>query len=186
VGEVERLQKLIGHAFTASRWHVQDLTDAEFFYEPATPCWGVWRQHEAPRESIVGRGHWVMDTHGSDKPLVPSIGWRLLHLAVWTDIYREWTFGVRRPRPDDFEYVGKAEQAVAWLERAQRDFMKQVKALTERQVGDMRPTHSGRKRSVGDIVWDIAVEHTHHGAEIGVLRDVLRGRAREDAYPGPW
>jgi hypothetical protein len=185
VAELERLQKLIVHAFTASRWHVDDLTDAEFFHEPTQPCWGVWRTHEARRDAVVGRGHWVMDVNGDDEPLVATIGWRVLHLAVWTDIYREWTFGVRRPRAEDFDYPGDASAAVDWLERAQRDFFKHVRALTEAQVADTRPTHDGGKRGVGDLVWDVAVEHEHHGAEIGLLRDLVRGKAR-DGYPGSW
>ena len=35
-------------------------------------------------------------------------------------------------------------------------------------------------------LWDIAIEHTHHGAEIGLLRDLIRGKTREEWYPGPW
>lgn len=186
MGEPDRLRKLVDHAFTASRWHVQDLTDQEFFHAPATPCWGVWWRDEAPRENVVGSGAWVLDTHGKDAPLVPTIGWRLLHLAVWTDIYREWTFGFKRPRAEDYEYPGNAADAVAWLERAQAAFAKEAHALSDANVGSMRPTHYGQRRSAGDIVWDIAVEHLHHGAEIGVLRDVMRGRARDDWFPGSW
>jgi len=186
MAEVERLQKLIDHAFTASRWHVQDLTDDEFFHEPAEECWGVWRFGMAKRKHVLGTGDWVVDNHGPDQPLVPTIGWRLLHLAVWTDIYREWTFGVRRPRAEDYDYPGNAADAVAWLERAQENFAKHVHAMNGKDVNDPRPTHYGKKRSAGDLVWDIAIEHTHHGAEIGLLRDLIRGRARDDWYPGPW
>jgi DinB family protein len=186
MSEAARLMKLIDLAFTASRWHVQDLTDKEFFHEPVVPCWGVWRYGTAARKHVLGTGDWVVDTHGDDAPLVPTIGWRLVHLAVWTDIYREWTFGVRRPREGDYDFPGKASEAVAWLERAQTDFLKHVRALREENVGDPRPTHYGTKRAVGDLVWDIAIEHTHHGAEIGLLRDLIRGKAREDWYPGPW
>jgi hypothetical protein len=49
----------------------------------------------------------------------------------------------------------------------------------------MRTTHYGPKRSVGDLIWDIAIEHEHHGAEIGVLRDLIRRKTRDD-YPGTW
>jgi hypothetical protein len=186
VSELERLQQLIDQAFRASRWHVDDLTDDEFFDEPASPCWGVWRRHDAPREEVLGTGEWVIDDHGQDEPLVPTIGWRLLHLAAWTDIYRHWTFGVTRPRAEEFDYPGNAADAVAMLERAQTAFAKEVHSLDPSMVDDLRPTHYGTRRSVGDIVWDIAIEHTHHGAEIGVLRDLIRGRARDDWYPGPW
>ena len=184
--ELRRLQQLIDHAFTSSRWHVKNLTDAEFFHEPATPCWGVWRREDAARKNVIGAGEWVVDTHGPDVPLVPTIGWRLLHLAVWTDIYREWTFEDGRPGAERYEYPGNASDAVAWLERAQHEFSAAAHALSDQDVDDMRPTHYKTQRSAGDLVWDIAVEHLHHGAEIGVLRDVLRGRARDDWFPGPW
>jgi hypothetical protein len=186
MSEAGRLQKLIDHAFSASRWHVLDLSDDEFFYEPATPCWGVWRFGAAPRANVLGTGDWVIDDHGPDAPLVTTIGWRLLHLAVWTDIYREWTFGVRRPKAEEFDFPGNAADAVAWLVRAQDAFAKHAHAMQDKDVTDPRPTHYGKTRTAGDLVWDIAVEHTHHGAEIGVLRDVIRGRARDDWYPGPW
>jgi DinB family protein len=165
---------------------VLDLTDDEFFYEPAKPCWGVWNYGLGPREHVIGTGDFVVDIHGDDPPLVPTIGWRLLHLAVWTDISREWTFGVRRPRAEEFDYPGKAADAVAWLERAQDAFAKRVHAMRESDIDSPRPTHYGKKRTAGDIVWDIAIEHTHHGAEIGVLRDIIRGRARDDTFPGSW
>jgi hypothetical protein len=97
-----------------------------------------------------------MDTHGPDEPLVPTIGWRVVHLALWTDIYREWTFGVKRH------------------------------VLTEANIESRRPTHYGTTRPAGDLVWDVAVEHLHHGAEVGLLRDLIRGKARPDRYPGPW
>lgn len=184
--ELGRLQKLIDQAFTAASWHVRDLTDDEFFDEPATPCWGVWRRDEAPRGDVLGTGEWVVDTHGPDAPLVPTIGWRLLHLAVWTDIYRNWTFGVTRPRAEEFDYPGSATDAVAWLERAQSAFAKEVHSLDASLVDDLRPTHDGTRRAVGDVVWDIAVEHLHHGAEIGLLRDLIRGQPRDELYPGPW
>jgi hypothetical protein len=186
MGEVERLRHLIEHAFRAARWHVEELTDKEFFHQPATPCWGVWRRDEAPREHVLGTGEWVVDNHGPDQPLVPTIGWRLLHLAVWTDIYREWTFSIRRPRAEDYDYPGNAADAVAWLERAQEAFAHDVASLDESRIGDLRPTHYGKQRSAGDLVWDIAIEHTHHGAEIGLLRDLMRGRARDDSCPGAW
>jgi len=186
MAELERLQKLVDHSFTASRWHVADLTDKEFFRAPTKPCWGVWRRGEAPRPDVLGTGEWVIDEHGPDAPLVPTIGWRVLHLAVWTDIYREWTFGFRRPKAEEFTYPGSAAKAVAWLERAQEAFSRSVHGLTENDLKTPRPTHYGTQRSAGDIIWDVAIEHTHHGAEIGVLRDLMRGRARDDWYPGPW
>ncbi len=186
MSELARLQRLIDHAFAACRWHVQDLTAAEFFAKPVTPCWGVWRRGESSRKDVLGNGTWVVDDHGKDTSLPATIGWRVLHLAEWTGIYREWTFGVRRPRGGDCEYPGTAAAAVEWLERAQDGFSKEVHALSPKDIDGLRPTHDGTKRSAGDLVWDIAVEHLHHGAEIGVLRDLIRGTARTDRYPGPW
>lgn len=183
---VRLLQKVIADAFRASRWHCKDLTDDEYFHKLVTPCWGVWRRGEARRTAVEGAGEWVVDTHGSDPPLVPTIGWRLTHLAVWTDIYRAWTFTGGRPRQSDYEFPGTAAEAVRWLERANDAFADAVRALDASELDDMRSTHYGTQRSVKDLVWDIAVEHVHHGAEIGVLRDLIRGRARDDLFPGPW
>lgn len=180
------LARVIDDAFRASRWHCKDLTDDEYFHRPASPCWGVWRRSEAKRPNVIGAGEWVVDTHGDDPPLVPTIGWRMTHLAVWTDIYREWTFGEGRPRAEQLEYPGHASEAVAWLERANEAFANEVRSLDQARLDELRPTHYGTRRRVQDLVWDIAVEHLHHGAEIGLLRDLLRGRARDDWFPGPW
>lgn len=146
----------------------------------------MWRREEAPRPQVLGSGEWVVDPHGDDQPHVPTIGWRLTYLAGWTDIYREWTFGETRPRYSEFEIPGNAADAVAWLERANEAFAREVRSLEPPDLDDLRPTHYGTERSIRELVWDIAVEHLHHGAEIGDLRDLIRGRARDDWFPGPW
>lgn len=107
-------------------------------------------------------------------------------LARLQKLIDEWTFGDGRPRAEEYEHPGSAADAVAWLECAQEAFAKDVRSLQAADVDDPRPTHYATKRSIADLVWDIAVEHLHHGAEIGLLRDLIRGHARDDRFPGPW
>jgi hypothetical protein len=57
--------------------------------------------------------------------------------------------------------------------------------LSDRELTETRPVHWGERRPVATLVWQIAVEHLHHSAEIGVLRDLHRGSGRSDWWPEP-
>lgn len=118
-------------------------------------------------------------------PPLTTIAWRLVHLAVWTDVYRDCAFGTSGLRYDSIEVPATADAAVAWLEAAQDRFADAVAATPEDELDAPRPTHWGDTAPICGLVWQIAVEHLHHSAEIGVLRDLHRGRGRTDWWPEP-
>jgi hypothetical protein len=80
------LRRQLTHAFESSRWHVDGLTDDEYFWEPG---WSVRPRAVAVSPAPCGRGEWVIDGEWpltTDPPLT-TISWRIVHLAAWTDIY---------------------------------------------------------------------------------------------------
>ena len=107
-----------------------------------------------------------------------TIAWRVIHLAAWTDIYREWAFGTERPTLLDAEVPGDATGGLAWLYTAQDLFMSSVDALDDVSVFELRPAHWGESLPAVNLVTAMLTEHVRHIAEIGVLRDLHRGHAR--------
>ena len=114
-----------------------------------------------------------------------TIAWRVIHLAAWTDIYRQWTFTDERPTLRDADVPGTASGGVAWLYDAQDQFMSAVDALDDDSVFALRPAHWGESVPVVDLISLMLAEHVHHLAEVGVLRDLRRGHARTRPLPPP-
>jgi hypothetical protein len=181
------LHDQLAHAFAAAQWQVQDLDDDEYFWEPVPECWSVRRRRDARTSGACGVGDWVIDGEWplTGPPPVTTIAFRVVHLAAWTDIYRDFTFGTASMSYLHIDVPGSATDAVAWLQRAQDAFAAAARAVPDAETWSMRPTHYGQQRPAGTLIWQIAVEHLHHSAEIGVLRDLRRGHARSDWWPEP-
>jgi hypothetical protein len=182
-GSATLVETRLRAAFTRARAILEGLTDDEFFWEPVEPCWSV-RHH-----SEVGQGWGVGDWRCDDvwpapePPPVTTIGWRLVHLAAWTDIYRSFAFEDGSESLLRMEVPGTAAAAVAWLELAQDRFVGALEGLTPKAFDEPRPAHWGEQVRLSGLVGVIEVEHTHHGAEISLLRDLHRGAAQTVWWP---
>jgi hypothetical protein len=177
------LDAVLRTAFGNVRWLLEDVGDDDCFWEPATPCWSV-RRREVAGEGW-GTGRWVCeDTWPPPDPLpVTSIAWRMAHLAAWTEVYRSWTFEHQRLGLAQLEVPGTRDGLAEWLCAAQDRFTRSVDGLDEAELDDLRPAHYGPHLPIHRLVLVIAVEHIHHGAEIGLLRDLRRGHARVQPPP---
>ena len=184
---LEMLQRQLAHTFAAARWQVEGLSDDEYFWEPLQGCWSVRPRGKARSARPSGRGDWVIDGEWplAGPPPITTIAWRLVHLAAWTAIYWDWTFAGATRSYDDFEVPGSATEAVLLLGRVQDEFASAVMRLTGSDLMEMRPVHWGEHYPIATLVWQIAVEHLHHSAEIGALRDLRRGAGRSDWWPEP-
>jgi hypothetical protein len=184
---VDLLNRQLAHAFAAAQWQVQRLSDEEYFWEPRPGCWSVRPRGRALSAQPSGRGEWVIDGEwpSSGPPPVTTIAWRVVHLAAWTAVYCDWTFATATRSYDDFEVPGHASAAVKVLHDTQEEFASAVAPLTNEDLLELRPAHWGAEYPVGALVWQIVVEHLHHSAEIGVLRDLHRGTGRVDSWPLP-
>lgn len=114
---------------------------------------------------------------------VSIVCWRAAHVAGWTDVYRTWAFEDERPMLTDFEVPGTRDGLVQWVLDAQSEFARHVDALTADDLTALRPAHWGEDVLLHRLVAIISYEHTHHGAEIGALRDLHRGHARVQPPP---
>lgn len=181
------LRAQLAHAFTAARWQVEGLSNDEYFWEPQPECWSVRPRGAARSRQPCGLGDWVIDGEWPLPGPVPvtTIAFRLMHLVAWTAVYADWTFGTATRSYADFEVPGEAPAAVMMLQEVQDEFSAAVERLSDENLGQLRPVHWGAEHPIGVLVWQIAVEHLHHSAEIGVLRDLHRGVARSDRWPEP-
>jgi len=124
-----------------ARWVLEDLNDDEYFWEPTQLCWSVRRR--APEVRGWGRGEFVCeDALPPPEPLpVPTIAWRVIHLAAWTDIYRRWTFSDERPTLRHADVPGNASGGLAWRYDAQDRLLSAVDGLDDVSVFELRPAH---------------------------------------------
>lgn len=181
--------QLVGSMMRSSfgnlRWLLDDVDDEDCFWEPGEGCWSVRRREDAGQ--AWGAGDWVCeDAWPAPDPLrLTTIAWRLAHLAAWTEVYRSFAFDEVGVDLMHAEVPGTRDGLVAWLGVAQDRFAANVEACDEAALLELRPTFFGPPRPLHDLISTIVVEHTHHGAEIGVLRDLRRGHARTRPLPAP-
>lgn len=177
------LASMLRRSFDDLRWLLEDVDDEDCFWEPAAGCWSVRRREDAGR--AWGAGDWVCeDAWPPPDPLpLTTIAWRLAHLAAWTDVYRSHAFDEDRFDLMDFEASGTRDGLVASLVAAQDRLIEKVGAVDDAQLNELRPAYLGPPRSLHALITSMIHEHTHHGAEIGLLRDLRRGHARLQPLP---
>ena len=80
---------------------------------------------------------------------------------------------------------GEREPTLAWLADSRARFLAAVEVLTDDEVFEPRPVHWGERLPLARMVSSMINENVHHIAEIGVLRDLHRCRARNQPPPPP-
>lgn len=181
----ELLKVQLRHACLGSRRVLERVTEDDYLWEPVSPCWSVRRRDSSVRG--WGSGEFVCeDAWPPPEPLpTTTIAWRVIHLAAWTDIYREFAFGDTQPDLNDADVPGDFGAGLAWLVRAQDDFIGAVAALSDEAVFERRPAHWGESVPVVRLITTMLTEHVHHVAEVGVLLDLRRGHALSQAPRSP-
>jgi hypothetical protein len=155
---------------------LEGLTDAEYLWEPGPGCWTVHPRAEPRSPDPDGAGDWVIDHDESDPSPAPftTIAWRLVHVAILTTMYGDHAFGPGTYGYRDVVVPPGAAGALAWWHGAAEAFAAHLDgADLDRPVSPpwMGPT------TVAAMAWVVLDETTHHGAEIGCLRDLLRDYA---------
>ena len=173
------------HAWLDSRRVLENVTEDEYLWEPASPCWSVRKRSSSIRG--WGSGEFVCEDAWPPPDPLPTttIAWRVIHLAAWTDIYRELAFGDTRPDLNEADVPGEFSAAMAWLYCAQDLFLAEVAELSDESMFELRPAHWGESVPLVRLVTTMLTEHVHHIAEIGVLRDLRRGHARTQPPASP-
>jgi hypothetical protein len=164
-------------AFEELNATLQGLTDEEFSWAPVPGAWTVYRSDD---------GRWTYDYEEPDPEPAPftTIGWRLVHLALCKVIYHEWAFGERAIDFTTIENPHDVATSLRMLGEGQTLLDDDLVALgddLEREV----LTNWGEPWPAWRIFTTMIDHDRHHGAEIGVLRDLFRGTgAGRSADPG--
>lgn|GEM_PF-34143 len=154
------------------------LTDEEFRWEPCDGCWSVRPDQRAP-------GGWTMDypDEAPEPPPVTTIAWRLLHIAHGNWIYWEHAFGPAVRTYRDLPIHGIAEAAVADLAASQLRVAATLDGLCEQDFDRPVGTPFGGSWPASRVLSTLLTEQVHHGAEVGLLRDLHLRLGRRATRP---
>ena len=162
------------YAYQRTRGRLAGLTDDEYFWEPVPGCRTVRRTDSG-----------VYRADDADQPVPPftTIAWRLWHLIENYGGERNprW-LGVARP-PGSFERdappPATAAEALAVLERAYAFWQGVLAELPAASwwepLGPIAGPYADDDKA--SLVLHQLDEQIHHGAELGVLRDLYRHHA---------
>lgn len=179
----------IDYHWNAGIWpRVADLTDAEFFWEPAPECWTL-------HERSDGLVEYDYEFPPPQPPPFTTIAWRLFHIAVGgfaeratryfpDHVAQPWT---KRIWDGPFEFPMSAEGALAFLDNAWREWRAGLQAGGDaglwRPLGDREGNIQEMQLGADDpfigLVLHVHREVIHHGAEILLLRDLYRETQRQ-------
>jgi len=167
------LTTILHEAYRHLRQQVAGLTAEEFFWEPADECWTVRRLKD---------GRWSLDYEETpaDPAPVPTIAWRVVHVAACKTMYYEYAFGPGRLTWDDLSLPGTVDRALTWLEEEQQRLTSALDELTDSELETLRPTNWGEQWPTWRLFWTLAAHDLEHGAEIGLLRQIYRSSAGEN------
>lgn len=89
-------------------------------------------------------------------------------------MYHEYAFGPGKLMWPDLDSPHTAEDAVTALERGQALLADDLEGLQDTELDQPRMTNWGEEKPTWWILWTMIEHDVHHGAEIGVLRDLYR------------
>ena len=147
------------------------MTDEEYLWEPTAGCWTI-------RPGTQGVWIWDFAWPEPDPPPVTTIAWRLAHISVNDDRFRPWLglspHPIRQHRtlPTTAE---AARMAAAAASAEQHDGLGEV---TDSDLWEKIGPIGGPYAEESRVSWLLHVldEVIHHGAEVGLLRDLYRSR----------
>jgi hypothetical protein len=162
------------------RPRLDGLTDEEYFWEPVDDCWNLRRDED---------GAWKMDIVWPvpEPAPVTTIAWRMMHIAVdnwWVraDAFFNHESGLGDDanmwdlRRGPASMAGSAAEAVALIEEAYRRWHDPIAALSPRELAEPLGVRGAdfAESPMADLIVHVNREIMHHGAEVGLLRDLYR------------
>jgi hypothetical protein len=148
---------------------LEGLTDAEYFWEPVADCWTV-----RPDEDGRFRADPIPDEDPVPAP-VTTIAWRMWHIGA--DCLRGYCahfFGDKDTAADAMLWPATADEAVEALQVDFARFRTNVASLGAEGLLDPMGPRAGTyaDQTYLALVLHALDEVAHHGAELGLLRDL--------------
>jgi len=152
------------------------LTDEEYFWEPVPGCWSL-RQD--------GQGRWRLDGGGGGGPApdpapVTTIAWRLGHLgAMAVGGFSNRRFGDGTLTTARISLPPGAAAVPGFLDEHYRNWRAGMAALSpDGWTAPLGPSWGPYAESdTVDLALHVLDEVVHHGAEVGLLRDLFAHRS---------
>lgn len=145
---------------------LEGLTDGEYLWEPTTDAWSV---RSGANDEVVVDGAGVREI---DPAPVTTIAWRLWHIAI--DCFDDYTRRFSGDQSDALPHwtldAAEATNILAGTWEAYRSLVIGLDWWSE--LGDSWGPWG--QHCVADMVIHASNELVHHGAEIGLLRDLYR------------
>jgi hypothetical protein len=160
--------------FWAQRFQARlaDLTDEEFWWEPAPDCWKIFPDGSGGDFGLV---------FGEEAP-VTTLGWRVTHII---DLLKEDRCATY------LGLVAEPSAAVEWIPTSAQQARQMVRDACDTfrryiEAGDFEHqsprAFSGGEANGLNLVLHVIDEVIHHGAEVGLLRDLYRAAQPKDAF----
>jgi hypothetical protein len=164
------------HVWSRLTSRIVGMNDDEYFWEPVPGCWSL-RQDD--------NGTWRLDGGGGGGPApnpvpVTTIVWRLGHLGgVALGGFTNWRFGDATLKVEDIDFPSTVEEAPRFLEVQYRGWRDALGALGDAEwEAPLGPSWGAyADDSTFDLALHVLDEVIHHGAEVGVLRDLYSEKA---------
>ena len=152
------------------------LTDEEYFWEPVAGCWSL-------RQGADGR--WQLDGGGGGGPApdpvpVTTIAWRLGHLGgMAVGGFASSRFGDGSLTTERIVFPPDAAAVPGFLDEHYRNWRAGLAGLSPDQwASPLGPSWGPYAESnTVDLALHVLDEVIHHGAEVGVLRDLYYHRS---------
>jgi hypothetical protein len=155
---------------------IDGLGNDEYFWAPVPGCWSLRRDHE---------GRWILDGEGGGRPApdpspITTIAWRIGHLGgLALGGFTARRFGAGTFTLDEMQFPGRAADAIAFLDANYRRWRDGMVELDDAQWWSTLGPGWGpyAESSTADLALHVLDEVVHHGAEIGLLRDLYLHRS---------
>jgi len=176
---IEEFLKLSDKFYDRFTARIAGLTDDEYLWEPAEYCWSL-------KHGTDGKLHMQWGLVFDEAAPVTTIAWRYTHISDLLSEERCAKYVGLEPETEDLFADGAPPDASSARELFEKCFARwkrYVGAIDEStlydKVGPVNPRWPNSTRA--EFVLHILDEAIHHGAEIGVLRDLYQAPRVHDA-----
>jgi len=152
------------------------LTDDEYLWEPVEGCWSIH-----PDE----HGVWRIDGASGNSPApepapITTIAWRIGHIAgMLIGGFADRLFGDGTLTAQDLTFPGLAAEVPSYCEANYRPWREGIETIDEERWWSPIGPKWGPYATANtvDLALHVLHELSHHGAEVGLLRDLYARRA---------